>query len=182
MRGLVDLALELSVDERTLRRAANQGTLRAERISPRRLRLAPGEAAYLRRHWPLLGALRSALRTEPNVELAALFGSVARGDDGPESDLDILVALRDGSLERTVGLEERLERAAGRKVHLLDLETARRNKELLAAAVEEGRVLVDRAEAWASLRSERDRLRRAARRGLERDRRTTLDAVDAFLA
>ena len=54
MSSLTDLATEIGVDERTLRRAAAQGTLRAERLSPRKLLLAPGEERYLRRHWRLL--------------------------------------------------------------------------------------------------------------------------------
>ena len=182
MNHLAVLADELGVDERTLRRAAGQGTLRAERTSPRRLRLPPGEAVYLRRHWSLLSALRSALRTEPNVEFAALFGSVARGDEGPESDLDILVLLREESLAKMIELQDRLERASGRQVHLLSTEAASRNELLLSMVVEEGRVLVDRAELWTSLRSERDDLRRQARRALERDRRRALSAIDSFLA
>jgi predicted nucleotidyltransferase len=182
MRQLTDLADDIGVDERTLRRAANQGTLRAERLSPRKLRLAPGEVGYLKRHWPLLAALRSALRTEPNVEFALLFGSVARGDDHAGSDFDLLVVLREGSLGRKVELQDRLERASARKVHLLDLEAASKNELLLSMAIEEGRVLVDRAEFWPSLRSELDSLDGRARRGLERDRRQALGAIDAFLA
>ncbi|MDX6654605.1 MAG: uncharacterized protein QOH18_1315 [Solirubrobacterales bacterium] len=182
MSNLAELADDIGVDERTLRRAAGQGTLRAERLSPRRLRLPPGEAAYLRRHWSLLGLLRSALRTEPNVAFAMLFGSVARGDDHAESDVDLLVVLREESLGRKLELQDRLERAVGRKVHLLDLEAASRNEILLSMAVEEGRVLIDRGELWATLRSELDSLRRRARRGLKRDRRQALSAIDAFLA
>jgi predicted nucleotidyltransferase len=181
MSPLAELAAEIGVDERTLRRAAGQGTLRAERLSPRRLRLAPGETAYLRRLWPLLATLRSALRTEPNVAFAMLFGSVARGDDRAGSDVDLLVVLREESLGRRIELQDRLERAAGRKVHLLDLETASRNEVLLSMAVEEGRVLVDREGLWPALRSELDGLRRRARRGLDRDRRQALGAIDAFL-
>lgn len=182
MSQLAELADDIGVDERTLRRGAGQGTLRAERLSPRKLRLAPGEAAYLRRHWPLLAVLRSALRTEPNVAFALLFGSVARGDDHAESDVDILVVLREESPARKIELQDRLERAAGRKVHLLVLEAASRNEVLISMAVEEGRVLVDREELWAKLRSELDSLRRRARRGLARDRRQALGAIDAFLA
>jgi predicted nucleotidyltransferase len=182
MRELLDLADEIGVDERTLRRAAAQGALRAERLSPRRLRLAPGESAYLRRNWPLLAALRSALRTEPNVAFAMLFGSVARGDDRAESDFDLLVVLREESPGRKLELQDRLEGASGRKVHLLDMEAASKNELLLSTAVEEGRVLVDRAGLWPSLRSELDTLRGRARRALERDRRQALGVIDAFLA
>jgi predicted nucleotidyltransferase len=182
MSNLTVLARELGVDERTLRRAAAQGTLRAKRVSPRKLRLAPGEEAYLRRRWRLLAALRSALRTERNVELAILIGSMARGDDGPESDVDVLVMLSEETPGKKIDLEDRLERACGRPVHLVGMEAARRNELLLSMAVEEGRVLVDRVALWPSLRAGRDTLSRRARRGLERDRRNALAAVDAFLA
>jgi predicted nucleotidyltransferase len=182
MSQLTDLADEIGIDERTLRRAASQGTLRAERVSPRKILLAPGEAGYLRRHWRLLFRLRSALRTEPNVAFAMLFGSVARGDDGADSDVDLLVVLREHSPGRLIELQDRLEQASGRKIHLVDMEAASRNEVLLSMAVEDGRVLVDREELWPPLRSELDGLRRRADRSLDRDRRRALSAVDAFLS
>jgi predicted nucleotidyltransferase len=182
MSELAVLAGEVGVAERTLRRAAAQGTIRSERRSPRRLRLAPGEAAYVRRNWPLLAAIRVALRTEPNVAFAMLFGSLARGDDGADSDIDLLVVLREQSLERVVELQDRLELALGREIDLLDMEVASKNEVLLGMAVEEGRVLVDRDGLWESLRSERDDLRRRGDRALRRDRRRALNAIDAFLS
>jgi hypothetical protein len=54
MGALQGLAVDLDVEERTLRRAVSQGTLRAIRNGPRRLRLASGEREYLSTHWPLL--------------------------------------------------------------------------------------------------------------------------------
>jgi predicted nucleotidyltransferase len=182
MSQLTDLAEEIGVDARTLRRAAAQGTLRAERVSPRKLLLAPGEPGYLRRRWRLLFGLRSALRTEPNVAFAMLFGSVARGDDGADSDVDLIVELREPSPDRLLGLQERLEEATGRDVHLLDMEAAARNEVLLSMAVEEGRVLVDREERWGPLRADLDDLRSRADRSLDRDRRHALSAVDTFLS
>lgn len=182
MSQLTDLAGEIGVDARTLRRAAAQGTLRAERLSPRKLLLAPGEAGYVRRNWRLLFRLRSALRTEPNVAFAMLFGSVARGDDGAESDVDLLVELREHSPGRLLELQDRLERAIGREIHLLDMEAAVKNEVLLSMAVEDGRVLVDREGRWTPLHSELDGLRRRADRAFARDRRRALSAIDAFLS
>ncbi len=182
MSQLGDLAEDLSVDERTLRRAAAQGTLRAERLSPRKLTIAPGEAGYLRRRWALLAALRGALRTEPNVAFALLFGSAARGEDGADSDVDVIVALRDHSLDAMVELQGRLERRLGRKVDALSVEAASSNDLLLAMAVEEGRVLVDRIRLWPKLRSELDELRARAARRMGSDRRQALAAIDEFLA
>lgn len=182
MSKLAALADEVGVAERTLRRAAVQGTLHAERRSPRNLRLLPGEAAYVRRSWPLIATLRVALRTEPNVAFAMLFGSVARGDHRADSDVDLLVVLRDDSLDRLVEIQDRLERASGKDVDLLTMEGAADNDVLLATAVEEGRVLVDRAGLWASLSGERDDLRERGERSLRRDRRRALSAIDAFLS
>jgi predicted nucleotidyltransferase len=182
MSQLGALAEDLGVDERTLRRAAGQGTLRAERRSPRKLTVSPGEVGYLRRRWPLLAALRGALRTEPNVAFALLFGSAARGDDGADSDLDLIVALRDPSLDGMVELQDRLERGLGREVDLLSVEAASSNDLLISMAVEEGRVLVDRIDLWSGLRSELGALRRRADRTSKSDRQRTLAEIDKFLS
>jgi predicted nucleotidyltransferase len=182
MNELALLAEEVGVDERTLRRAANQGTVRAERVSPRKLRLPPREAHYLRRQWPLLGQLRTALRTEPNVRFALLFGSTARGDDREDSDVDLLVVLRDDSLHRKVELEMKLEEVLGRGVDVLTLEGAERNSTLFAMAVEQGRVLVDRIDLWPKLSAEANRLERRARRDERRLTREALARIDRFLA
>ena len=46
-----------------------------------------------------------------------VFGSVARGDDGPDSDLDLLVTLRPGtSLWDLIGMNRDVEELVGRKV------------------------------------------------------------------
>lgn len=95
MVSLRRLAIELSIPERTVRRAAREGLIRGERVSPRRFRTTLREEIYLRTHWMLLRALREAFRTEPNVELAVLFGSTARGDEYDGSDIDVLVVLAD---------------------------------------------------------------------------------------
>jgi predicted nucleotidyltransferase len=182
MSQLGVLAEDLGVDERTLRRAAGQGTLRAERHSPRKLTVSPGEAGYLRRHWPMLAALRGALRTEPNVAFALLFGSAARGDDSADSDLDLIVALRDSSLAGMVELQDRLERRLGREVDVLSVEAASSNDLLISMAVEEGRVLVDRINLWPHFRSELAALRRRADRTSKSDRQRTLAAIDEFLS
>jgi predicted nucleotidyltransferase len=182
MSQLAALAEDVGVAERSLRRAAGQGTLRAERVSPRKLRLAPGEAAYVRRNWWLLAALRRALRTEPNVTFAMLFGSMARGDAQTDSDVDLMVALREHSLEKMVELQDRLQLATGKDVDLLTKEAASKNEVLMAVAVEEGRALVDRVGLWPELQGERDELRRRGDRSLRRDRRRALAAIDAFLS
>jgi predicted nucleotidyltransferase len=52
------------------------------------------------------------------VELA-LFGSYARGDAGPQSDVDFLVELSEKSFDRYMDLKEFLQELLGRKVDLV---------------------------------------------------------------
>jgi predicted nucleotidyltransferase len=56
------------------------------------------------------------------IRRASLFGSVARGDAGPDSDVDLVVELdREARIDlmRLAGLEERIGELLGRKVDLL---------------------------------------------------------------
>jgi predicted nucleotidyltransferase len=182
MNALELLAEELHVNERTLRRAVNQETLRAQRPSPRRLAISAAEKRYARRAWRLLAALRAALRTESNVRFALLFGSVARGDDHPRSDIDLLVEMRDGSLDRVADLSAKLERLTGRRVDVVPLGSAEAAPALLADAVADGRVLVDRDGRWSDLRERELTLRRSARRDDRRRRKAALAGIDRMLA
>ncbi len=178
MTELEILARQIGANERTLRRAISQGTLRAERPSPRKLKLGAAEKEYLRRSWSLLASIREILRTEQNVRFALLFGSVARGEDAASSDVDLLIDMRDPSLPRVLDLGEKLERRLGRRVDLVTLEEARRSPRLLLGALDEGRVLVDRDDRWPSLQAEVSLLRR---RGRETKRRA-LSGIDRMLA
>jgi len=152
MTELAMLAEEVGTSERTLRRAANRGTIRVERRSPRRLLVPSSEYEYVRRQWSLVGALIQELRTLPRVRLAMVFGSVARGDDRPESDLDVLVQLRSDDIGERAKVAERLETASGRPVQLVSFEDALKAPALLADAVRDGRVLVDREGTWQKLK------------------------------
>ena len=156
------LAEELQTTDRTLRRAVSQGLVRATRPSPRTLELSAAERVYLRASWPTLARLRSALRTEPGVGLAVLFGSRARGDQRQESDVDLVVALADSS--RRYQLTARLEESLGLPVHVVLLDDARRAPLLLEQVVREGRVVVDRALVWPDITARRDTIGRAAAR------------------
>ncbi len=68
--------------------------------------------------------LAQALREEPGVRLAVLFGSAARGEERPGSDLDVGVLLDDDAPLRLSALEVALSRAAGREVDLVSLRDA----------------------------------------------------------
>ena len=151
--SLRSLARHLDVPERTLRRAAAEGLVRGRRTSARRYETSLREEAYLRRHWPLLSDLRDALRTEPNVRLAVLFGSHATGHATERSDVDLLVALADPSAARVAALTGRLERRLDRDVQVVRLEDAERVPSLVADALEHGRVLVDRDGRWTELKA-----------------------------
>jgi predicted nucleotidyltransferase len=182
MNELELLAHQVGANERTLRRAFNEGTLRAERPTPRKLKLEAAEKQYLRRSWKLLAALREALRTEQNVRFALLFGSAARGDDTVGSDIDLIVEMRDSSLVRIVDLELKLEELLERRVDVLTLEDASVNPVLLAEAVAEGRTIVDREERWAQLSSETEAMDRRARRHLRKRSRRALAGIDRLVA
>jgi uncharacterized protein len=121
------------------------------------------EEAYLRHHWPLLRELRAALRTEPNVRLAVLFGSQATGRGSERSDVDLLVVLNDSSAARVAELAGRLERRLGRDVQLVRLQDAERSPSLMVDVLEGGRVLVDREGRWSQLRSRAAAWQRRAR-------------------
>jgi predicted nucleotidyltransferase len=163
MGQLQEIARDIGTDERTLRRAVQVGTVRATRPGPRRLALADGELQYLHTHFELVSALKRALRTEPNVRLAVLHGSVARGDDRPDSDVDLLVSLGEDRPDAAVKLGVRLERELGRIVDVTRLGRVERHAPLLLQQVlDEGRVLIDRDGEWDSLRARRSAIARRA--------------------
>ncbi len=157
------LARHLDVPERTLRRAAAEGLVRGTRTSARRYETSLREEAYLRRHWPLLRGLRDALRTEPNVRLAVLFGSQATGRAIERSDVDLLVALTDPSAARVAQLAGRLERRLSRDIQIVRLQDAEQTPSLMADALEQGRVLIDRDNRWRQLKSREATWRRRAK-------------------
>lgn len=160
--SLRSLARHLDVPERTLRRAAAEGLVRGSRTSARRYETTLREEAYLRRHWPLLRELRDAMRTEPNLRLAVLFGSQATGRGTERSDIDLLVALTDPSAARVGQLTGRLERRLRRDVQLVRLEDGERSPTLMTSALEQGRVLIDRDGRWPSLKASEATWRRRA--------------------
>jgi predicted nucleotidyltransferase len=146
------LAIELGTTERTLRRFADTGTLRVSRRGRGHRHTAPGEEDYLRRHWRLLSALRSVLRTERRVRTAIVFGSVARGDDRTESDVDLLVDYEgESSLTERRLLKNRLASGLGRKVDLFFLDDLASQPAILKSIIPEARPVIDRDFRWRRL-------------------------------
>ena len=179
--ALEELAREVGVHERTLRRAVSGGLIHARRPSSHRLSISDGETAWVRSHWPLVGQLLAALRTEPNVELGVLFGSVARGADVEGiSDVDLLVELRRSSPGALDALRRRLGERVQADVELVPLEAARRDPILLSEVLRDGRPLVDRGGVWPALQAQRDETAARADRAERESRRNARDALSYF--
>jgi predicted nucleotidyltransferase len=178
--ALQELAESLQVSERTLRRAWALGALRGTRTTPYRLELPVEERIYLRRHWPTLSRLRSALRTESNVSMAVVFGSVARGEDDVGSDVDLLVALRNAGLRRRVALAVRLRRRTGLALEVVALEDALRRPSLMVEVLRDGRVLIDRDGRWPKLCAQAARLRAQAEQDRQLLAKRAHDAAQTF--
>ncbi len=129
----------------------------------RQFELTTDERAYLREHWKTISAVTEALRTERNVRLAVLFGSLARGHAGEGSDVDVLVSLAEERPMYLSHLSVRLTRALGRDVEVLSLAHVRaHDPALLGAIVRDGRPLVDRDGSWPALIAKRRGIERAA--------------------
>lgn len=72
--------------------------------------------------------LRDFFRSQPSVRAAYLYGSVARGDAGPESDVDVAVLLPEvapPAIQREASrIEDELDRLLGRTVQVVALNLA----------------------------------------------------------
>lgn len=183
MGSVAQLASELDVPERTLRRAVALGAIHGRRLSERRLRLAAGEIDYLRRHWTLLVELRGALRTEQGVRLAVLFGSTARGDDDSSSDIDLLVDFSGKNPMGRLRLAIRLQEKLGRKVDVAVLSRAEhRDPFFLLQTIDEGRVIVDRDGRWPGLCSRRPAIYKRAMRSYSQQRERAAAALQELIS
>jgi predicted nucleotidyltransferase len=73
----------------------------------------------------LAQALRGALEAEPAIRLAYLFGSYARGEAGPTSDVDVaLLGDRPVDMMDLGAIGAQLGTVAGRRVDVVDLRSA----------------------------------------------------------
>ena len=69
---------------------------------------------------PAISADFIDLLRQHQVIAAYLFGSIARGDERPESDIDLLVSFAvPHTLFEQIGLAEELSRVSGRRVDLM---------------------------------------------------------------
>ncbi|MFY9487770.1 MAG: nucleotidyltransferase domain-containing protein [Solirubrobacterales bacterium] len=182
MTVLAELASEVGVNERTLRRAVRDGVIRADRRSQRSLDISLLEREFVRQTWRTIAALRESLRTESNVRLALLYGSVASGTHSPRSDCDLIVELHDPSLERLADLGAKLSVAIDRPVDLTRLSDARRDPAFLSSVIEEARPLIDRDGIWLKLRRQQPMLRRRGAAEQERGRAAALRGIDHLLS
>lgn len=160
MSATLELADRLRVSDRTLRRAVARGLLRGVRSSPNKLTMSIAERAYARSHWMLLEGLVRTLRTEPGVQAAVLYGSIAKGSDRADSDVDLVVALRSGASTSMPAIERRLGRAVGRRIHAVRMDDALADARFALEVVEHGRPLVDRARVWRSLQGRKSSFER----------------------
>jgi predicted nucleotidyltransferase len=134
----------------------------------------------VRSHWPLVSRLLEALRKQPSVRLAVLFGSVARGSGRSDSDLDLLVRLRRDDYSVRTAVAEALQEASGRRVQLVSLSQAEEAPLLLADVLRDGRVLVDRDGDWPRLKRGERRIVSRARVEDERQQRLAWEAPKAL--
>ena len=96
--------------------------------------------------------LRQVAASWPEIRLAVLFGSTARGESGPASDVDIGLILEPYSAEVRFRVDAQLGRAAGKEVDTVLLDDA---PPLLRFEVtRDGALLFEREEGlWTSFQA-----------------------------
>lgn len=73
---------------------------------------------------PIPQRIRQLFEEMPDVELAVLFGSFARGRERPDSDVDLGLILDESTTGRRASIEAAVHRAARRKVDVVYLDEA----------------------------------------------------------
>jgi predicted nucleotidyltransferase len=96
--------------------------------------------------------LRERLMARPDVELAILFGSAARGELRPASDVDLGLRLRCKDRGARHQLLADLERLVHRTLDVVDLDEA--PPQLRFEIARDGKLVVERDEgAWSAFRA-----------------------------
>lgn len=98
----------------TMRQIGNQKHYQANDASPVFPELRSIVLKTTRLVDPLLAALRPLRK---HIELAFVYGSVARGEETAASDVDLLVVSDDLLLEQLLAALEKAERGVGRPIH-----------------------------------------------------------------
>lgn len=97
-----------------------------------------------------LQRIRAVVDSFGFVRLAVVFGSVARGQHGPGSDLDLAIQCDQAlSTSQKVALIDALALATGRPIDLIDLKTV--GQPLLNQIVRHGLLLLGSRDLWAQL-------------------------------
>lgn len=97
-----------------------------------------------------LDILQSLLARFPQVQLAVLFGSMASGNETPDSDIDIAVQMpRPMSAAERIALTEAIALAFKRPVDLIDLRTV--GQPLLDQIVGSGKQVAGTRHLWGDL-------------------------------
>ncbi|NTV66123.1 MAG: nucleotidyltransferase domain-containing protein [Chlorobaculum sp.] len=98
----------------------------------------------------LEGKLRELLEKHGGIRLALLFGSVAKGTAGFESDLDIAVDKgRPLEVEEIIALIEELAMLTGRPIDLIDLATV--GEPLLGQILAGNKRIIDNSAEYETL-------------------------------
>ena len=99
---------------------------------------------------PAIEKLQALLAEFPQIQLAALFGSLARGTERPESDIDIAVqSNKPLSAAERIAITEAIALAFNRPVDLVDLRKA--GQPLLDQIVSTGIQVVGSRHLWGDL-------------------------------
>jgi len=92
----------------------------------------------------------AALRLQPEIVLAIVFGSVAEGKERADSDIDIAIdAGRTLTADGKLSLISRLAEIAGRPVDLIDLHTV--GEPLLGQILQHGERILGSDQRYADL-------------------------------
>lgn len=99
---------------------------------------------------PALAKLRELMPGFPDIQVAALFGSVTQGTAQPDSDIDVAVqASRPLTTDQRIALIEAISLAFNRPVDLVDLRTA--GQPLLDQIIRTGVQVTGSRHQWGDL-------------------------------